>query len=379
MSLFQFVNVEAVNTEAQDAEVKTKVTVVEGRHQRVNLGVGYGTEENARVDAEYHHVNFLGGARSAGVHGRYSSLDRGLRLDFTQPYFFRPTFNLGAEGQRWYNYTPAYKSVITGGKISLTQIISSRTSWTVSMSSARTSTFILIPPEEQPLLYVDLIALGLDPDDLVAGRHAQRIRVRLATGDHRQRPERPEWLPDRRPRRASGKAVAGHVQLLIDFGRRALLSSDRQASGGGQPAAAGQYSSVWLRPGECAVLQEVFSGRRHDACAGGDGMKSARLVERACLLAATRCSHSALSCVRRSKESSAASLFLDAGNVWTDFRAIDLGTIRYAVGTGLRYQTPVGPIRLDLAIQLNPIPGLQVNGQPQIRPWRVHFSIGQAF
>jgi len=102
MSLFQFVNVEAVDIEAQDAEVKTKVTVVEGRHQRVNLGVGYGTEENGRVDAEYHHVNFLGGARSAGVHGRYSSLDRGLRLDFTQPYFFRPTFNLGAEGQRWY-------------------------------------------------------------------------------------------------------------------------------------------------------------------------------------------------------------------------------------------------------------------------------------
>jgi outer membrane translocation and assembly module TamA len=72
-------------------------------------------------------------------------------------------------------------------------------------------------------------------------------------------------------------------------------------------------------------------------------------------------------------------MFLDAGNVWTDFRAIDLGTIRYDVGAGLRYQTPVGPIRLDFGYQLNPIPGLEVNGQPQIRPWRVHFSIGQAF
>ena len=41
--------------------------VAEGNHQRVNFGVGYGTEEKARVDAEYHHVNFLGGARSAGA------------------------------------------------------------------------------------------------------------------------------------------------------------------------------------------------------------------------------------------------------------------------------------------------------------------------
>src|SRR5436309_15261224 len=53
----------------------------------MNVGAGYGTEEKARVDAEYHHVNFFGGARSAGAHVRWSWLDRGARLDFNQPYF----------------------------------------------------------------------------------------------------------------------------------------------------------------------------------------------------------------------------------------------------------------------------------------------------
>jgi outer membrane protein insertion porin family/translocation and assembly module TamA len=53
--------------------------------------------------------------------------------------------------------------------------------------------------------------------------------------------------------------------------------------------------------------------------------------------------------------------------------------LRYAVGPGLRYQTPVGPIRFDVGYQLNPIPGLVVNGKPQTRRFRVHFSIGQAF
>jgi len=72
-------------------------------------------------------------------------------------------------------------------------------------------------------------------------------------------------------------------------------------------------------------------------------------------------------------------LFLDAGNVWTDLRTVNFNEIRYDVGTGLRYSTPVGPIRLDWGYQLNPIPGLLVNGQPQTRRWRVHFSIGQAF
>jgi hypothetical protein len=30
-------------------------------------------------------------------------------------------------------------------------------------------------------------------------------------------------------------------------------------------------------------------------------------------------------------------------------------------------------------MQLNPIPGLLINGVPETRHWRLHFSIGQAF
>jgi outer membrane protein insertion porin family/translocation and assembly module TamA len=72
-------------------------------------------------------------------------------------------------------------------------------------------------------------------------------------------------------------------------------------------------------------------------------------------------------------------LFVDAGNVWAGSWAQNVGDLRYAVGPGLRYQTPVGPIRLDFGYQLNPIPDLIVNGAPEQRHWRVHFSIGQAF
>src|SRR4029078_6926856 len=79
MELFQFANIEPVDPEQEPEEVPIRVTVPEGHPQRVNFGVGYGTEEKARVDSEYHHVNFLGGARSAGLHARYSRLDRRVR------------------------------------------------------------------------------------------------------------------------------------------------------------------------------------------------------------------------------------------------------------------------------------------------------------
>jgi outer membrane translocation and assembly module TamA len=70
---------------------------------------------------------------------------------------------------------------------------------------------------------------------------------------------------------------------------------------------------------------------------------------------------------------------VDAGNVWALPWSFDVRDLRYAIGPGLRYATPIGPIRVDVGVQLNPIPDLLVEGQPQQRRWRLHFSIGQAF
>jgi hypothetical protein len=39
----------------------------------------------------------------------------------------------------------------------------------------------------------------------------------------------------------------------------------------------------------------------------------------------------------------------------------------------------VGPARVDFGYQLTPIDDLKVNGVPEKRHWRVHFSIGQSF
>ena len=76
---------------------------------------------------------------------------------------------------------------------------------------------------------------------------------------------------------------------------------------------------------------------------------------------------------------SARVLFLDGGNVWTNPWDFNLNDLRYDVGPGLRYNTPIGPIRVDVGYQLNPIPGLLVNGEPEPRHFRFHFTIGQAF
>jgi outer membrane protein assembly complex protein YaeT len=64
-------------------------------------------------------------------------------------------------------------------------------------------------------------------------------------------------------------------------------------------------------------------------------------------------------------------VFFDAGNVYRDSFSFRIGDLRYAAGPGIRYNTPIGPLRLDVGFVLNRRAGEDFG--------RVEFSIGQAF
>ena len=131
LELFQFANVEPEPGGGQPPTLPVRVTVAEGKHRRINFGVGYGSEEKARVDARWQHLNFLGAARTFGVDGRWSSLDRGLKADFTQPYFLSQHFSLGFSAQGWNTREPLHSLDALGGRVTLTHRADRRTSWTV--------------------------------------------------------------------------------------------------------------------------------------------------------------------------------------------------------------------------------------------------------
>jgi outer membrane translocation and assembly module TamA len=64
-------------------------------------------------------------------------------------------------------------------------------------------------------------------------------------------------------------------------------------------------------------------------------------------------------------------VFVDAGNVYSDSFGYNLGDLRVGVGPGIRYNTPIGPVRVDFGIALNP--------RASDKFGRLDFSIGQAF
>ena len=70
-----------------------------------------------------------------------------------------------------------------------------------------------------------------------------------------------------------------------------------------------------------------------------------------------------------------AVVFLDAGNVFARVSEVDFTELRPTAGLGLRYRSPIGPVRVDLGFKLNreTFPNRREHGSE----W--HFSVGHAF
>src|SRR5215510_6743119 len=164
MELFQFANIESKEDKAaQSPDVPTRVTVAEAKHQRLTTGIGYGSEEKARATLRWEHLNFFGSARHAGIETKWSSLDRGVKLDYTEPYFLTGHYSLNFEGRAWQAVEPVYSLNSLGGRVSLRHQANSQNYWTVSVINEFQRSSITNEALQDPSFRSNLIALGLDP------------------------------------------------------------------------------------------------------------------------------------------------------------------------------------------------------------------------
>lgn len=76
--------------------------------------------------------------------------------------------------------------------------------------------------------------------------------------------------------------------------------------------------------------------------------------------------------------------FIDAGQVWSSFSRLDERPVQFGLGFGARYESAIGPIRLDIAMKANPtqedlnrFQGADAGNL--LRRFGLHFSIGSPF
>ena len=397
MELFNFVNIEALNQGTVQAapdenapeRIATRVTVTEGKHRKVNFGVGYGSEEKARGEVDWRHVNFFGGARTAGVFTRYSSLDRGVRLNFRQPYFFGPRYSFGASAQSWFSDEPAFKLTTLGGRVTIAR----ESTRSRSMLRPRQTTTLALTYANEWEDYTIIDEALNDPTfsrrpDCARSESRDGKRQGTALGaDARRWPQH-----DRQPARRQERGYVAIVHLETagqwlggDFDYREVSAEGRY------------FQSIGTR---AVVAVRARAGTIDDA-SGGNEEVPIPFFKRYFLGGSTNLRGWGRFEVSPLADGNpiggqtfayfstelrfplvgkiGAVLFVDGGNVWLNPRDFNLNDMVYDAGPGLRYNTPIGPVRLDVGWQLNTIPGLLVNGEQQKRPLRIHFSIGQAF
>ncbi|MDQ2644727.1 MAG: BamA/TamA family outer membrane protein [Myxococcota bacterium] len=79
-------------------------------------------------------------------------------------------------------------------------------------------------------------------------------------------------------------------------------------------------------------------------------------------------------------ESVQTALFLDSGNLWADPDSIDVSKLRYAIGSGVRIGTPIGPLVFDYGFNVQRVLDKFDSSRQRQRYWEsigaFHFSIG---
>jgi outer membrane protein assembly complex protein YaeT len=384
LSVFSVVSVTARTEDAAGDSVPIRVTVAEAKPRQLKLGLGYGSEEHARATLNWQHANFLGGARLLEIDVKGSSIDRGFRFNFVEPYIGRLGLELALTGTIWDTQQLTYDSQTYGGRATLTYRHETRLG--VGRSPVRYGFHVAYVHEY--LRYgvqadaladqsnrAQLIAMGLNP---VTGRGEGTLAGIDIDADRD--------VVDNQIDPHRGLGLSAHYEhaapWLFGSYRFDEVGGDARGYlpvGGWVLALRGHASSIGAASPDLVPFSQLyFLGGAMSERGWGRFEISPLDVNGNPIGGRTLAEASAELRIPLTPKIGVVG-FVDAGDVtggsW-DFRGL---RPHVDIGAGIRYLTPIGLVRADFGQQINHIPGLLVDGSPETRHWRVHFSIGQAF
>jgi len=355
LNLFRSVRIDETRNGSNRVDVRVRVT--EAPRHEVGLGVGYDTEEQLRGLASWRDYNFLGGGRQLGFTARASFIHRTLTADFLQPHF---------PGQ-----------------------------------SNRTRLLLAQQEEEEDTFTLDRTRLGprleWQATERITGYAFYRAEYDLLSG-----------VSAAVKRKLPGAAPSSGVLSGLGFGADWNATDDLLDPRRGWAASATVEPIGGFLGGDFALVRLVGEGRIYQPLAGqvlgaarlrlgaaepvgsteevplfdrfyAGGIDSVRGYERRRVgplvaddpIGGRTLVESSVELRHPITEQLGAALFLDGGQV--SLRSFDFpfGHLRYGTGFGVRYKSPVGPVRVDLGFPLQPPDGDQ--------RWQIHVSLGSAF
>ncbi len=333
------------------------IRVRERKSGSVRVGVGYGTEDLFRGQIIWTQRNFFGGGRRVELAGRFSFLTQIAEAKFTQPYIIGGDSELTGIFSLFRDDFPSFTSKNAIGTVGMRKrfagVFNAYGSFNVQhsqLSNISNAVEEFIEGEEFFLTFFSFILERNTTDSIF-----NPTRGTVATASLE----------------SSFEALGSDVDYLLGTielkGYRELFSdvvfAKRLTLGVIQPF--GDTDTLGI-----PIFKRFF--------AGGSTTMRGFPFQKLGPLAANDDPIGGNSLLLGSFElrfpiyrSFGGVAFLDYGNVYSKEFDFKLDEIKYAVGTGLRYNTLIGPLRVDFGYALNPEPG--------IGRFQFFLSIGQAF
>lgn len=360
LGLFGRVAVRELDPDA-GPERSVLVEVEEARRTVLAYGLGYAELEGLRGSVEWTRRNLFGLDRTLTLFGRYGTRGNRAFASYREPWLLGRSQELFLTGFREEENRESFSFIRFGGLVQTVRSLAPRTSLILRWTHQNTQLFrVLVPPDEIDRQYQTSITFGPSLSLIYDSRDdpLEPRRGRFLSSD----------LQLSVPGLGGTRFVRGFVQAAAynRLSSRALLAVGARlglsATYGGEPGqrlplpdrffAGGDYSLRGFRTDTVGPLELGTSGQLVPT--GGNALLLGNLELRFDLARGLT-----------------VAAFLDSGNVYPLVPDLTLSDLRASAGLGLRYRSPVGPLRLDWGYKLDRRLGES--------PSRLHVTIGHAF
>jgi outer membrane protein assembly complex protein YaeT len=359
---FSAVNPEPMYDEMQDNQVPIRLQVTERDSHSVRLGVGWGNEDLLRVRILQVNRNMFGWNETFTIEGKLSSIYQGLVGRIKVPFIFNLHTNMLLSGGMEQSDNEAYENQRLFFSPILEYLLAGKWRFFIGYNVERDHIIDLKadvpnPEEEKKDHYISSVPFGFRYD----GRDSMlnptsgtffRLQVEVASDAIGSDVEFLRPVADLR-----------HVLPLEDIlGMKRWYLASRAKAG-----------VAWPLPGtdRIPLVRRFFPGGA-DSVRGYPYQKLGPLDESGKPLGGEAFVEGSLELRFPLVGELGGVLFTDAGNAYESI-STEVGSLRFTAGAGLRYHTPVGPLRLDFGYQLNPPSGSHFSR------YEVYLSVGQAF
>jgi translocation and assembly module TamA len=350
--LFSTVQIALGETPDKDGQVPVTVDLTERKHRSVGLGVRYRTDEGPGGSASWEHRNIFGRGESVEVELDGSFIGAFLIGSFRKPDFGRRNQALLADVKLAYDDTDAFKTKSARGRVGLERQLGEGMKLQAGLSflgqevedkatDEGSETFGLLSLPAQ--FDWDRSNDALDPSKGGRLRVANEPFVDVIGNGLLFNKARVDYSHYVEVLAVPQVVLAGRTSVgsMVGESRADIPANLRFYAGGGGSVRGFGYQLA----GQLNDDDDPIGGRSLLELSG-----EARV---------------------RVTESIGVVAFVDAGTVYSSTVPDFSETLRIGAGPGLRYFSPIGPLRLDVGFPLNP--------RNSDDTWQLYISIGQAF